>query len=808
MRRWLDALRQDLRYGIRLLWRNPGFATATILTIALGIGATTAVFTVVYGVVLKPLPYRDPERLVNIWSGAVRFGLPRAFVGAANYRDWAAQSQSFESMALIRHIGNFNVSGSGEPERLQGARVTASLFTVLQTQPALGRPFRVDEETPGHHLVVILSDGLWTRQFGRDPQVIGRTIVLNSEPHQIVGVMPPGFTFPAREFELWVPLTIDPEELRTRLGYNFMCIGRLRPQISVAQAQAEMSAISARLEQQYPASNQGITAAVEPMRADLARDVRRPLLTLLAAVASLLLIGCASVANLLIARAVARSGELVLRSALGAGRGRLVRQSLTELMPLLAVGGVMGLLVARVLLQLAVPWLPSNMPRLEAVTVGWPVLLFAAAMLVLTAVATAVWPALQVARWDVAAALRESLRGAATTLRGSRIRDGLVIAQISITLLLTISAALLTRTFVNLRSIDPGFKTQGVSTMHLAIPRAKYPQDQQVAALCRDIVQRVRRLPGVRAAGLVNRLPLGGVAQTIGVELDRSAIPNNVVPSIDSRSVSPEYFSALGIPVIEGRGFTDADGADRLVVGLVDERLARMAWPNESAIGHRFRIPFPDQPWVTIVGVVGHIRHDGFTMDPRPQVYWSYLQRAQDRMALVVRTDGDSAALVRPIIAEIRAADPEQAVYDVRTMAAIVDRATGQQRLTAAVVAAFAIVALLMSAIGVYGVISYGVRMRGREFGLRMALGAARRDVLLMVVRRGVLLVGCGVAVGLAAALLMTRALAGLLYGVSHTDVTSFAVAAILLAIAALAATIIPARRAVRVEPMSVLRGE
>ena len=805
---WLDAFLQDLRYGVRLLWRDAGFAVATILTVALGIGATTAVFTVVYGVVLRPLPYGEPERLVNIWSGAVRFGLPRAFVGGANYRDWAAQNQSFESLALIRHIGNFNVSGSGEPERLQGARVTASMFSVLLTQPALGRPFRADEETKGRHLVVILSDGLWTRRFGRDPQIIGRTIVLNSEPHQIVGVMPPGFAFPARDFELWVPLTLEAEELQTRMGYNYLCIARLKPNVSVSQAQAEMAAISTRLEQQYPASNQGITAAVEPMRADLARDVSRPLLILLAAVASLLLIGCASVANLLIARAVARSGELVLRSALGAGRGRLVRQSLTELLPLLGIGGIAGLLVARLLLQLTVPWLPSNMPRLEAISIGLPVLLFAAAMLALTAIATAVWPAFQVARWDVASALRESLRGAATTLRGSRIRDGLVILQISVALLLTISAALLTRTFVHLRSIDPGFRTAGVSTMQLQIPRAKYRDDRQVAALCRDIVERVRRLPGVRAAGMVNRLPLGGVAQTIGVELDRSAIPNNLVPSIDSRSVTPEYFAALGIPLLEGRGFTDADDVDRLAVGVVDERLARLAWPKESAIGHRFRIPFPGLPWVTIIGVVGHIRHDGFTMDPRPQVYWSYLQRAQDRMALVVRSDGDPTALVRPITAEIRAADPDQAVYDVRTMAAVVDRATGQQRLTAAVVAAFAIVALVMSAIGVYGVISYGVRLRGREFGVRMALGAGRRDVLLMVVRRGAVLVGCGVAIGLGGALLLTRALAGLLYGVSHTDVASFAVASVLLAVPALAATIIPARRAIRVEPMAVLRGE
>lgn len=802
----IDAFVQDIRYGVRTLWHNPGFALATILTVALGIGATTAVFTLVYGIVLRPLPYPQPERLVNLWTYAPRLGLERAFVGPANYRDWAGQAQSFESLALIRHIANFNLVGAGEPERLQGARITASTFVTLGVQPVLGRAFRSDEEQSGREFVVILSHGLWTRRFGSDPNIVGRSIMLNSQPHEVVGVMPPAFAYPDRSFEMWVPLTVNPEDYVSRSNYSFLAVGRLKPNVSTKAAQAELTEIAARLAEQYPGTNRDIGAVVEPMRADMVRDVRRPLWILFAAVASLLLIGCASLANLLIARAVARSGELVLRAALGANRNRLVRQALTELIPLLVAGGAAGLLIAHNLLSLATPWLPASMPRLESVSIGGPVILFAALMLAVTAFLTAVWPAFQVGRWDVAAALRESLRGASTTLRGGRVRDALVVVQITVAVLLTICAALLTRSFVNVRRVDPGFRAENVATMLVAIPRAKYTEDRQVAAICRDILERVRQLPGVRAAGMVNRLPLGGVAQILSVTAERTSVEGNIM--VDSRSVTPDYFTALGIPLREGRAFTDRDDAAAPVVGIVDERFARTAWPNESAIGRRFKIPVADLPWVTVVGVVGHIRHDGLTTDPRPQVYWSYLQRAQDRMALIVKTDVGPETIVRSVVAAIRAVDPEQPVYDVRSMTAVVDRITGQERLTAAVLALFAGVALLMSAVGVYGVVSYGVRLRAREFGIRVALGAARRDVVLMVLRKGAMLVACGLLLGLAGAFAATRALTTMLHGVSNTDLLSFVVAGVALTIVAIVATAVPARRAIGVEPMGVLRGE
>ena len=803
----IDTMVQDMRYGVRLLRRNPGFAAAAALTIALAIGATTAVFSVVYGIVLRPLPYREPERLVSVWSDVPAMDLPRVFVGAANYRDWRTQNDVFEDMTLVRHVANFNIHGGGEPERLLGARVTASAFNVLGVSPALGRPFREDEEQVGNDRVVLLSDKLWARRFNRDRAVLGRTIPLNGEPHVIVGVMSPEFAFPGREFELWVPLTINPDDYVTRTGFNFRSVARLKPGVTVAQAQANLTAISRRLEQQYPA-NRGIGALVLPLQEDVVGESRTPLLVLLGAVSSLLLIGCASLANLLIARAVSRSSELVLRSALGAGRGRLIRQSLTELVPLLALGGFAGILLAHWLVSLTIPVLPSTLPRVESIAINGPVMAFAAIAVMLTGLAIGIWPALQAGRWDVASALRESLRGSSTTLRGGRTRDALVVAQIAVAVVLLISSTLLMRSFATLKAVDPGFHADGVTTMHLAIPRTKYQDDNRVAAFCRDMLDRVRQLPGVRAAGMVNRLPLAGVNQTGSLELERSALANNRIESADFRSITPGYLEAMRIPLVEGRTFAEGDNADAPLVGLIDARTAKAAWPNESPIGRRFRIGFGggEPPWVTIVGVVGSIKHDGLTADQRPQVYWNYLQRAQDRMVLVARTDGDPAALTSSIVAAIRATDPEQPVYDVRPLSVVVDRSVAQQWLTTAVLVAFAALSLVVATVGVYGVVAYSVAQRAREFGVRMALGAARSDVLFMIIGRTARLVVVGALIGTAAALAASQALGTLLYGVAPTDWVSYVTAVAALMIAALAATALPATRATRFNPSQILR--
>jgi predicted permease len=799
-----DALTQDLRYGLRLLRRSPGFAAAAIVTVALGIGSTTAVFGVVDGVVLRPLAYPQPDRLVSLWGASRSEGLTRSTVAAGPYRDWRALNTSFEDLALVRRIGNFNFTGGGEAVRLQGARVTASLFRVLGVQPALGRPFREEDEQQGQDLQVILSDGLWVRYFGRDPAVVGRTIVLNSQPHRVVGVMPPEFHYPSRDFELWVPLAIPAEEIQARVPANYVVVGRLRPGVGVAAAQAEMDAIASRLATSQRAFLNDVEVVL--LRDDLIGPVRTPLLVLLAGALGLLLIGCATLANLLIARASSRAEELVLRSVLGARRGRLVRQALTELLPIMAAGGALGVLVAWWLLDVTRPLLPPTMPRVENVAIDVRVLGFSGAALTAILLAVGAWPALQVARRNTSAAPGSSPRGASAARPGVHVRDALVVSQIATALLLAVSAALLMRSLAGISRIDPGFRTEGVATLHLAIPRAKYADDHQVAALCRDILARVRQVPGIDAAGMVNRLPLAGGTQIGMLELERSVLALNRIDNLDWRTASPDYFKVLGIPLLEGRTFTDADHAGAPPVGIVDARLAHLAWPHESAVGKRFRIPIDGYPWVTVIGVVGHLRHDSLTVDARVQVYWNYLQRGQDRMALVARTSLNPDAMTRSLIAAIRDVDPEQPVYDARPMSAVVDRSLSDRWLTTSVLGAFAGVALLMAAIGVYGVVSYAAGQRAREFGIRMALGASPREVMQLVIRRGAALVTWGLAIGLGGAVLATRLLAQLLHGISRTDWISFTVAALVLTAAALAATIVPARRAVQVDPMSVLR--
>jgi putative ABC transport system permease protein len=804
----MDAFRQDLRHGLRLLRRNPLFAATALLTVALGVGATTAVFSVIYGVLLRPLPYPEPERLVQLWTHAPKFGLPRTYVGAAMYRDWREQNDGFEELALVRHIANLNLTGEGEPERLQAARVTASLFRVLRVSPALGRTFRDEEEEIGRERVVLLSHRLWQRRFAADPAVVGRGIRLNGEPHIVVGVMGPEFRYPGREFELWTPLTIDPEDYRTRLGYDFLSIGRLKSGVSLEPAQAEMHAVASRLARQYPDTDAGIDVIVAPMLEDTVSGVRRPLYVLLGAVASLLSISCANLANLVLSRAMGRSSELVLRSALGARRGRLILQSIAEITPLVAMGGASGLLLTTWMIALAVPLLPDSMPRVEGVAIHPPVLLFALGAILITGLASGIWPALQLTRSDLTASLRESIRGTTGSLQGSRLPDVLVVAQMAIAVVLVTGAMLLVRSFVELKGVDPGFRPEGVLSLHLAIPRTKYPEDRDVAAFCRRILDEVAGVPGVAASGMVNRLPLGGVQQIGSIELENVDPRLNRLDGVDWRTVTPEYFRAIGIPLLEGRLFTELDSNPDRPVGIIDERIARLAWPHESALGKRFRIPFADLPWVAIVGIVGHIRHDSLAADTRPQVYWNYRERAQDRMALVVRTEGDPERLAAPVVAAIRGADPDQPVYDVRTLEEVVDRSVSQQWLTTTLLLLFACLALALASVGVYGLVSYSVGRRLREIGIRMALGAHRRDVTRMILRQGASITVLGGVLGVAGALLLSRWLGTLVYGVSVRDTLSFSTASVVLVLVGLAASYLPARRAARLDPIAVLRGE
>ena len=805
---FLATLAQDLRYGLRLLRRTPGFAAAATLTIALGIGATTAMFSVVYGVVLKALPYGEPDRLVNIWTAAPKRGLPRAFVGMANVYDFKARNHVFDDIAALRAVANFNLTGQGEPERLNGSRVSANLFPVLRVTPLLGRTFTEDEDEIGHERVALLGYGLWQRRFGADPSIVGRTILLSGEPHVVVGVMRRDFAYPSREYEIYTPLTFDPQELVDRMNYSYLAVARLKPGVTLEQARAELDVLAAQIEREHPKENEGIGAVVVPMLDDTVAGVRTPLYVLLAAVGAMLLIGCANLANLLLARALVRRRELSLRAALGASRLRLILQSIAELLPMLVAGGALGLLTASTAVAAIVPLLPADLPRAENIGLDGPVLAVTVSTLALIAIFVGVWPALEAAESGLGGSVADLSRGNSGTPRRARLRDLLVVAQIAATLWLVVGAALLMRSFVHLRQVDPGFNAERVYSLHLAIPRAKYPKDRDVAAFCARILERVQALPEVVSAGLVNRLPLAGGTQTGPVEFEGIDPKIGNLKNVDFRTVTPGYFRTLEIPLRSGRGFTDGDHETAPPVAIVDERLVKTVFAGADPVGRRVRIPVADLPWMTIVGVVGHIRHDRLDEDVRPQVYFNYGQRAQDRMALAVRTHGDPAAVAASLVGAIRAVDPEQPVYDARTLDAVVDRSLAQRWLQAALLGSFATIALVLASIGVYGVIAYAVGQRTREFGIRLALGARRSEIVLVVMRRGAALFGMGAAIGLAAAAASARVLSSLLFNVTAFDLVSFGAATAVLFAVALAACGIPARRAAGVDPSVALRAE
>jgi putative ABC transport system permease protein len=804
---FVTTLAQDVRYGARLMTRTPGFAAAAILTVALGIAATTGMFSVVYGVVLEPLPYGDSDRLVNYWSTAPTLGLPRGYVAMANVYDFKARNHVFQDIAALRAVANFNLTGQGEPERLNAARVSANLFPLLRVSPLLGRTFSEDEDEVGHELVAVLSYGLWVRRFGADPSVVGRTILLNGNPHAVIGVMRRDFAFPSREYDIYTPLTFDPEELVNRMNYSYLAVARLKPGITVAQAQAEASLMAAQIEREHPREGKGIGAEIAPMLADTVASVRTPLYLVLGAVAAMLLIGCANLANLLLARAQSRQRELAMRAALGASRRRLILQSIAELVPMLAAGGTLGLGAAAGAIAAVVPLLPSDLPRAENIGLDWPVLVVAAATLAAIGVFVGVWPAVQASRLGVGAAAVDQSRGNSGPPRGARLRDGLVVAQIAATLWLLVSATLLMRSFAEVRRVNPGFNPAGIYTVHLAIPRSKYRTDRDVAAFADRLMTRVRALPDVVSVGMVNRLPLAGGTQTGQIAFE--GIDSTVLglKNVDYRSVTPDYFRTLEIPVVRGRAFTAADDAETLVA-IIDDKLAKLAFPNADPIGHRVRIPFAGEPWLRIVGVVGHIRHDRLEEDVRPQIYFTYAERTQDRMALAARTRGEPSAVAASVVAAIRAVDPEQPVYDARTLDAVVDRSLGQRWLQTALLGAFASIALLLASVGVYGVIAFGVGQRTREFGIRLALGARRGEIVRGVLRRGVVLFAAGSALGLVAAAGSARVLGSLLFNVSGFDASSFAAATAVLFAVALAACALPARRAAGVDPSVALRTE
>ena len=806
---------QDLRYGVRMLRRSPGWAAVMSATLALGIGLTTAIFSLTYSILLRALPYPEPERLVTLWltnSAAVAANVSRFNANAGNWMDWRAQTELFEDIALTRAVANFNLTGDGPPERVQGGRTTWNLPQVLGVQPLLGRMF-TEEETGRDARVAVLSYGFWQRRFGRDPAIVGRSIQLSGAPFEVIGVMPPDFRYPTRDFELWTPLFIPPDETRSQYNFNYRSIGRLKPGVTIQQAQAETSTITRHWARQYPAGNNTgeYGVLVESLLDSTVGQFRTILYVLLAAVSCLLLIGCINLGGLLIVRASVRTHEFSIRAALGASAARLRRQTLAEVLPLSAAGGAGGVLIAWWLLKVLVPWLPPQLPGLESIGLHGPVLAFALALSVLVVLLAGMLPARLASRVQLAGTMQQDSR---TVTGGSRIRNGLVAAQIAVTLVLVFGGGLLVRSLVAVMKVDPGFSTQGVLTMHLAVTRAKYPTETQVADYYRRLVARVKTIPGVIEAGMVNLLPFSELRTVYPVNFEGKPDEGGAA---DGRSVTPGYFSAMGIPLIRGRDFSDQDKEGAPPVGIIDEELALRAFGNTDPLGKRFRfgVITTSSPWIEIVGVVGHIRNDSLETDPRPQIYWPEAQRTsevnrayKDRGVLVVRTGGHPESFASAVVEQIHEENPEQPVYDVRSMGDWLDRSLQSRNLMTGLVALFGGSSLLLASVGLYGALSYAVTQRTQEIGIRMALGATGRNVLWLVLRQSLTVLLVGIAFGLPLAWLGTRLLASFLYGLTPTDPVAITLAGLLLILVALLASYLPARRATRVDPMTALRHE
>jgi putative ABC transport system permease protein len=796
----IAALWQDLRFGARMLLKQPGFTLIAVLTLALGIGANTAIFSIVNAVLLRPFPYKEPERLVILRervsaSGGFSPSYP-------NFVDWRAQNTVFDSMAPVLSNQSFNFTGAGEPERLRGRIVSAEFFSTLGIKPMLGRDFLAEEDRPGATPAAILSYGLWHRRFGEDPGVIGKQLTLNNQSFTVVGVTSPNFQF-GSEADVTTPIGLQAERFRLRgRDPGVDVVARLKPGVSRQQAETELNMIAARLEQQYPETNKGRRARVTPLHENFVGDVRQPLLILLGSVGLVLLIACANVANLLLLRASARQKEMAVRVALGASRRAIIRQLLTESVLLSASGGALGILLALWGTSFISGHLPDGIPRLHEARVDAPVLGFTLAVSLMTGLLFGLVPALQASRPNLTDGLKEGERGSSG--RRQRLRSVLVVGEVALTLTLLVGAGLLIQSFWRVLQVDPGFKAQNLLTMQLSVNN---PDVQQVSNFFEQLQQNVRSLPGVKSVAVSNGLPFD-IANYPGFIIEGRTDPDNKGSGL-RYTVSPDYFQTLGIELIKGRVFTAEDTPDSPQVIVIDEALAQRHFPNEDPIGKRLKQSLPNSPSYEIVGIVRHVEHyrlDG--QSPDAQFYTNFNQSRARTNTLLVRTDAEPLSLAAAVRAQVAALNKDQAVFNVRTMEQILARSVAARRFSMLLLTVFAVVALALASLGIYGLMSYAVAQRTREIGVRMALGAQSGNVLRLVIGQGMKLAFVGVATGLVASLALTRTMKNLLFGVSATDPATFAAIALLLTLVALLACWIPARRATRIDPLVTLRCE
>jgi putative ABC transport system permease protein len=804
-----------LRFGFRTLMRKPGFTVVAIIALALGIGANTAIFSVVNSVLLRPLAYQDPAALVVINHDYPKINL-KASVSAIGYTHYRDNAKSFESVAAMTG-GGFNLTGGGDPEQVNGALVTHNFFGALGARPALGRVFLPEEDQPGKNKVVALSHGFWQRRFGGDPGIVNKTITINDENYTVVGVMPPSFQFGrelGRVVDLWTPIAFTREQLdyRRLTNENLTVIARLKPGVTIGQAQAELDAIAANLRQQYmPGADRGNWGLTTQYLSELVvGDIRLALWILMGIVGLVLLIACANVANLLLARAADRQKEMAIRTALGAGRRRVIRQLLTESALLALIGGAIGLLLAWLGINALVKVNQVQIPRASEIGVDWRALAFTLGVSLLTGFVFGLVPALQISKADLHETLKE---GGRTGSSGARawVRNTLVVLEMALALVVLVSAGLLVRSFWRVQQVNPGFAPQNTLAMSLVLPATKYKEPVQRVNFYKEALQRIRALPGVQSAGATSILPLSGNNSSGSFQIEGRVTPQGQSsPHGDRWAATTDYFSTMRIPIIRGRFFDDRDTMESQPVAIIDETMARKYWPDEDPMGKRITFQSRDsQPvWREIVGIVGHVKHRGLDGESRVQYYIPHSQTQNAFMSLVVRASVDPTSLTGAVRGAISGLDKDLPVFRVKTMEQFVSESMAQRRFATALVGIFAAVALALACVGLYGVLSYSITQRLREIGIRMALGANGADVLRLVVGQGMLLALAGVALGSVAAFLLTRLMANLLFAVTASDPLTFATIASLLTLVALVACFAPARRATRVDPIEALRYE
>jgi len=809
---------RNLRFALRHLAKSPGFTAVAVLIMALGIGANTAIFSVVHAVLLEPLPFSQPDRLVRLWHVPPQSSFPgitRFAISAANFLDWQKQNTVFEGMALYT-FGSYDITGQGKPQSIRAGKVTANFFSILGVEPIHGRVFTPEEDQPGKDHELVLTYKLWQSRFASDPNVAGRTITLDGTPYVIVGVMGPKMVLPSFA-EVWVPMGMTAQEAAVRGEHHFLSIARLKPGVTVEQARAEMNTISLRLAQAYPADDKGWGASVSLLRDDMVGDVRPALLMMMGAVAFVLLIACANVANLLFARTFARKKEIAIRSALGASRTRVIVPLLLESLLIAMAGGALGLFSAHYGIELLLKFFADKLPRMGAIGLSGPVLLFTLGLSVLTGILAGLLPALSMTRGDVNDSLKQGLGRTDVDTGSSTTRSTLVVVEVAASLVLLIGAGLMVRSLWNLQNENPGFDAHNVLTAALEVPRGQFSTPRQESQFFNDALARVRALPGVVSAGAIDALPLeGGSNQPVAVE-GQPVLPMSEQPEVSVRVIEPGYFPSMRIPVLEGRDIADSDAASAPAVVVVSKSLARQFWNDESPIGKHLTLTFAPDKVRTVVGVVGDVRQNGLDDSSGiPSLYWPAAQVGDSSqgpwrsfgMSIVVRTSTSPQSLGPALTSAVSQVNGNIPVDQVISLDEFVDSTLAQHSFNMQLLTIFGALALVLCAIGIYSVLAYSVKRRMREIGLRMAFGAKMRDVAALMIVQGLKPTFIGIAIGLATAFALGRLVSSIIYGVSARDFTTFAVVTLLLILVSLAASIIPALRATRVDPLAVLREE